>query len=253
MTFAIHIGAERFLLALIDAELINSSFESKLKRSGRKCRLQEIIEEDDVESLKDLFLSPDFEINELHEFKIPQFATLDIEKEFTLIELAAVNGSISCFRFLFINGASHDGITRMAVSGGNVEIIQILEQAGIRPYKSCIVFAIRFHRIEIFDWFTAQFPEIDYSFDCIKYEFVHGINMMEAFCPQEIFDEICASGIVSLVKEFLHYFTLHVETGLKAACLHGHIEIVKLLLSVPSININEYNVNHLLMFACEFS
>lgn len=243
--FAIHVGAEKFLLSLIDAKIINSSFESKLKRAAEKCRLQEIIEEDDVESLKDLFTSPDFDINDLHDFKIPKLIKQSIYKKFTLIKLTAISGSVSCFRFLFINNANLRGIIKFAVSGGSVEIIQILEQAGIHIYKSCIVYAILYHRVEIFDWFIDRFPKIDYSYECIANEFVHGINLMRAFEPQAVFEDICSSGIFSLVEQFLPFFTLRVESGLRAACFHGHIEIVKLLLSVPSIDVNDYEVQHL--------
>lgn len=260
----------RFISLLQDARLFSSSYQSELEKFKKvseriilseKAILISIIEDDDIEKLKQKFVDPTFNINADYFVGISPMIE---EFEFTLLELAAYYGSIACFRHLYINDAKlifligddvllsrRNGfnIMQIAIAGGNVDIIQLIEQAGVHPDQSCVKYAIRFHRIEIFDWLVDQFPELDdFSNDFFRHKFIHGINRLETIDTQETFEVICEIGHMHLFKIiYQNNFNLNPNPGLINAYRFGHIEIVKILLSNPSIDVNSGNVNIVLM------
>lgn len=134
----------------------------------------------------------------------------------------------------------------LAVAGGNEEIIQILEQSKIKLRRSCILYVTIFHRINIFDWILEQLLDSVnmglYYEHCLMNMFINEISWIETLNQQGAFDSSFGCGLVSLVKLFLFNFSLHVHSGLIRACLKGHVEIVKLLLSLPSIDVNKKRV-----------
>lgn len=67
--FGINFEAQPFLLALVEAGLIDSSYEPKLRISDKEF-IQRIIEEDNVEEFQQVFASPDFDMNQVKEFKV---------------------------------------------------------------------------------------------------------------------------------------------------------------------------------------
>lgn len=217
---------------------------------------RKMISNDNVEELKQAFISPDFDINQiqiLNAWKLVEIPLYNFER-MTLIEYAALYGSIACFRFLYINNAElnrkvekYDGyyesyMINMAVAGGNVEIIQILEQAGIIPDESCFEFAIRFHRVEIFDWLVDQFPEFDFSILCFEYEFIHGINRIDKVDAEKALAISIERNISFLVRLLIPHVSVYDDETLSRACELGYTEIVKFLLTFPSINVNEPDV-----------
>lgn len=225
-------------------------FQFTIKYETRKNNFQEIFKKDNFDGLIKAFVSPDFDFNQIHDLSPPiLFWTRHNIHKPTLIELAASCGSIACFRFLHINNAKIDriidmcfkiGIIHLTIAGGNVEIIQILEQARINPDESCIEFAILSHRVEIFDWLVEHFPEFDFSSYCFESEFIHGINRIEAFEAQE---KLCEEIISYLVRLLIPYAQVHDIRTLIMMCELGNTDIVKLLLTIPSINVNKYDAS----------
>lgn len=263
-SFGIETGAFHFYHSLIEAKLINNSIESRLSLVRSQCdaKLQRIIEDDNVIELEEIFASPDFDINDRISFIVSQpIIDANLCDNMTLIELSALCGSIKCFRFLFINDAELErdeefSLIQLAIAGGNVEIIQILEQARILPDQACITYAIILHRIEIFDWLIEQFPdslkEDSDNFNiCIENEFLHGIGYFKISDPLVAFKASCKGGLASLTRLIISKYSLCTQKnninqevekfddeGLCTACDKGHIEVVKLLLTLPSINVN---------------
>jgi ankyrin repeat protein len=80
----------------------------------------------------------------------------------TLIQTAALFGSVNCFRWLLSNGsdiyASDKGfmtLAQAAVAGGNLEIVRICQQYQL-DFSSTAEVAIKYHRDELFDWLYVQ-------------------------------------------------------------------------------------------------
>lgn len=71
------------------------------------------------------------------------------------IDLAALNGSVECFRYLLsLNNAGTTSHTfNMAVIGGNLEIVQLLNQNGTDvDYICALKLAMRYCRYDIANW-----------------------------------------------------------------------------------------------------
>lgn len=215
-------------------------------------KYRKMIEEDDIEMLKELCLSTNFDVNHVYEFFV-SICSPYFNLEITLIELAAYYGSISCFRFLFINGADlirkpsrNPRIIELAIAGGNTDIIQILEQAHCSPDKGCISMAISFHRVEIFDWLVELYPDLindEFSLSqALLDEFIHGVLAMKKVRQYLGFDAACQGGNTSIVRLFLsNFFSISISqdtNGLCNACHFGNLEIVKILVSNPSTGVN---------------
>lgn len=265
--YAIYIKGNYFLIALIDEGFLNVSHRPRLVEtsytgfnqgriiSEEVINYQQIIEDDNIKELKELFVLPNFEIDKEFEFNVSPLIRSNgwMAEAMPLIYFAALCGSISCFRFLLINGACLEKgemffnkkniyrIIYFAIAGGNVEIMTILEQSKILPDPLCYIFAIRFHRIEIFDWLVDQFPESesDYSQECFKSEFIHGINRVKSINPQETFDILCSTNIVYLPKLLITNFPqLNGQKGLCEACETGNTEVVRLIITYLEFNVN---------------
>ncbi|EAY23039.1 hypothetical protein TVAG_182750 [Trichomonas vaginalis G3] len=76
----------------------------------------------------------------------------------TLTKLSALYGAVNCFKYLSLQEPNFTDISNYAVVGGNMEIIRILIQKGIRFDESAIV-ALYFRRDELFDWLQSQKTE----------------------------------------------------------------------------------------------
>lgn len=113
--FELMIGAESFLLSLIEAKLLNDEYKSVIEehkilfttlneRTEQEKQLEKIIEQDNVTELENMFAFPDFDINMTQEFTVPHLFYSLRKAKLSLVEFSALNGSIKCFKYLFING-----------------------------------------------------------------------------------------------------------------------------------------------------
>lgn len=233
-----------------DEEIYYENWSDEMPRSLLDPQLpQEAIENDDIEELQQLTAQLGLDIN--RDYKRMQYS---------MIKYSAYCGSIKCFKFLYSNGASvkHVGLKKdknddkftimdFAVIGGNIEIIRILQQENIQPTSLCIQFAIQFHRIEIFDWLLEQFPEsfdLEYRILCFENEFIHGIKRIEEFNPNYLSRCLVVKGITWLIKILAQNLSLSYENCINLACLNGHVDTVKFLLSLPDIDVNARYVKH---------
>lgn len=225
--------------------------------------LKTVIMKDDIEQLKVIFTQPTFDINQVHQF-LEKPTLTNNRSQNTLIEFSAFCGSIKCFRFLYINGArlirDQLSIMKFAIMGGNVEIIQILEQSHIQVDKTCIRYAIHYHRKEIFDWLLEQFPEshndITLSKICFEDEFIHGIFVFEKFDLKVALENSVRFGLVSLAKDLLSRYSIEENSikeallchGIYSACQTNDIEMVKVLFSVPYYEFYQKGVFFILLY-----
>ena len=83
--------------------------------------------------------------------------TITYETDISLIEFAALCGNAQIFKFLMINGASlNPESADKAVSGGNIEIIEICRSHNITFEKSFNT-AIKYHHNDIAKWIYEQY------------------------------------------------------------------------------------------------
>ena len=66
------------------------------------------------------------------------------------IEVAAMFGSIKCFKYLLMNGDEiNEDTCKFCVAGGNLEIIHLCEQQGLQ-FEDCLFIFSLYHRFAIF-------------------------------------------------------------------------------------------------------
>lgn len=242
--FGCSIEAQPFLLSLIHEKLLSRSHRSRLKPKKHKIHpLQEIIKQDKVDDLQEFCSSPNFSINHKVLFQVPKIYEPYGTEILYSIEYSALCGSAKCFRYLYINGALNDvnkfKILKYAIASNNIEIMELIEQSNVRPSKSDIEFAIWFHRNEIFDWINEQIEFSNFQI-LLKSEFIHGFSKSQPINMQEAFDTSCANGLTYMAKWIVANATVKQGNSLYLACENGHERIVKLLMSLPKINLNSF-------------
>ena len=114
-----------------------------------------IIKHDDLDSLQEIIIDPDFNINQTIDSSIePSFAHFDGLK--TLINIAAYFGAVQCFKYLLMNNAAIEAdLPKIAVMGGSFEIIRICQQRNMK-FIYGLYSAMNFRRYEIFDWLVTN-------------------------------------------------------------------------------------------------
>ena len=80
----------------------------------------------------------------------------------SLIEIAALYGSIECFKFFFSNRVKiSDKILSFAIQGGNLEIIRILSREPNISFQYAIYDACKFLRNDVFNWLLLSIVDED--------------------------------------------------------------------------------------------
>lgn len=204
----------------------NNSIISEIMTMGGIIEQENIIEaikNDDIDAFRSMEANPGFDINlgiELYSLcwgKSPSIYFFILKQlkiyppyseSCSLIQLSALYGAEKIFRYLFINGAKTDDVIEYGICGGSLEIIQILEQGGIRPTVDHKRQAIIFHRIEIFDWLCDMFPDEYPSYCdilCCRHYFIHGLRKIPTknIVIQSCIFESSDSGFIDLI--FLLY------------------------------------------------
>lgn len=89
-----------------------------------------------------------------------------LTKNTSLLQYCAFFGSVNCFKFILLQGASIkytdtvlNTVYQYAVAGGNIEIISLLEQNDvsfcISQYENAVIYSIKFARNEIYQWLES--------------------------------------------------------------------------------------------------
>ena len=114
-------------------------------------------------------------------------AVLSFNDEYSVLEFSAFYGAVKCFKYFFMNFPDNsliniNDLSKLAVAGGNIEIVHICEQNGI-DFSSQLKKAIEFHHNDIVDWILTQYGEIDhslsYSYCCKVFNFPAALFFFE--------------------------------------------------------------------------
>ena len=122
--------------------------------------------EDNIEVLGKEHFSEKYE---MFSRSIESFGFLD-NRNFSMIELAALHGSIKCFKYLLLNSCeTNKSISKLAVIGGNKEIITILMNKGI-DFNDCSLVCFSYHRIDLYESLITKSSIDSASINqCIKF------------------------------------------------------------------------------------
>ena len=203
--------------------------------------LEDAIKADDIETFIKLTSDPSFNHKELIK------TTIEVDFRgrgfFSAIHLAALLGSVKCFKQAMLTGDYDiNYINKYAIAGGNSEIIHILEQNNV-SFNNCLGASIMYHRDELSDWLLMNYKcekvklsqafnwyNIKFFFFCINQNDYNQASINEAFT------EAIAYGSIELVKYFYEKHHADVETEGDSQCtpinlasLNGYLDIVKYL------------------------
>ena len=170
-------------------------------------------------------------------------------KRLTLIIYAAFYASIQIFQYLISNGAELGRkICNSAIHGKNAEIFHILEEKNALSdefiTEDCLTEAIKCHHNEFAKYIINNYisKDNDYTEKGLKFynfEFVNAIDKSLLFILSEydyfiLFDMLLNDKSIDLSEN--KYCLLN--KSLYFASKNNNIEIVKLLLASPNINVN---------------
>lgn len=165
-----------------------------------------IIWHDDLKKLKSLMTNPEFQI--FHK-KIIELYIGRVES-YSFLQMTCRYGAVKCFKYLYMLLKKEnmmkdlESCKKCAIYGGNVEIIHLMEQSGIKYDQSSVLDAIESNNIEIFDWLVEKFPEtlnsIEVHNKCIKSVFLHGIFQIDILNFSQAIGDIVTRDIYELIR-----------------------------------------------------
>ena len=108
------------------------------------------IARDDVDLLIELSTDPSFDVNA--QIGPLFFMTNPTTQEISLIQLAAKNSAINCFKLLISNNANLDKIEKYIIQGGNLEIFRIFEKTSKYNFQKIIGPILQNGSPEMIEW-----------------------------------------------------------------------------------------------------
>ena len=141
---------------------------------GEEGTIERAIFNDDIDELQHIVASQSFNVSETlisiyGFFRLEDCFPAD-EPILTLLDEAALFGSVKCFKYLLLNGVEISKDTCCyAIAGGNNEIVHLCEQKGMK-FEHCLINAIKYHRFDLFEWLILHFSNdrIDVA-SCFEY------------------------------------------------------------------------------------
>lgn len=144
-------------------------FKTKRDQLYHKSTLVSRIRKDDIKFFKKLVSTPNFDIDKRI---LPTLYAQSsyLQNHPTLIQVAALFGSVETFRFLMIHNADLNArdyhamsLPQFAVAGGSIEIIRLCQQNNL-DFSGTLHIAALFHRIDILEWLHEEkFPELTFT------------------------------------------------------------------------------------------
>lgn len=258
----------------------NENKESK-KQTFSKKKLKDIIKNDNLDEFIDFVNKTELKIDG----QIPN-SSFDYDFRFkknppTFVEYAAKMGSLNIFKYLISSKVSvPKNVREEAIYGGNTEIIHIVEDLNISFDINCLSVAIESRNIPVYEYLKNSIGLVN-GIDQLKtsiksfniYVLIDIINeRADLFKNYDSFIEIltatCSCGFL-LLFDFLYnkivplftnprfdinfkylndvfYFKIFNETILFICSNLYKIEIIKIILQNPEIDINSPNINGIL-------
>ena len=226
--------------------------------------------EDDVDNLQQLLAIQNTETEQKY-YDIQQFfpgVTYFFMKKLSNLQIAALFGSVKCFRFLLINGEEIKAKTcEYAIIGGNYEIVHLCEQNGLK-FEKCLNVSVQFHRFDLFEWLNNHFNYDKILLDeCILYYNEPIIYLYITNSPEEKDDSgitpinwASLVGNLEIVKYLYekHHVDIEIEsttgdTPIISASFAGNLEVVKYLYEHCHANTekkNKYYENAIIFASC---
>ena len=185
--------------------------------------------------------------------------------DYTLLDIAALFGSVKCFKYIFLNMESIPESTALyAIQGGSIEIVQILNQKDI-DFSECFNLSIRYHQYELAEWILLNCDSYDtplsgcllyYNFKAFLYYSNH-YDLTDQHAndnypiPSDSYDALhaaCYIGHLPLVKYLIENCKMnkdektmyHGVTPLQIACQEGNFQIVKYLIEQAKVSYEIY-------------
>lgn len=261
-----HIEEEFYKIVCQNDEIDDENYEQNRKIGENELKICEIIRNDKIDDFVIYVTKNNTSINMEIPKSIYETNFYLIEKVPTLIEYAAFFGSIQIFNYLRLNGANlSPSLWFYVVHGRNPELVHFLESNKIEPenksYQKVYEESLLCHHNEIADYIKLNY--FDKNEDGL-YSIVSSHNY-EYFPDEEIlinqknksFCYFCQFDYFYLVKimldniiydaefqEYINYKNELYYTPFLGAVLNNNIKIVKLLLSMPEIDINIQTISN---------
>ncbi|OHS95863.1 hypothetical protein TRFO_10266 [Tritrichomonas foetus] len=145
----------------------------------------------------------------------------------TLLEFSAFFRSIIIFKYLLMNGAKlTPKLPKFATAGGNYEIIHILESRNM-SFDGCLDIAIAYFREDLINYFIEtknyQFSISSLVSAIMNYNYEYFFKILQE---------------TKNINEITQYAFGTVMSPLHAAAENGYLDIVKILCSLPDIDLN---------------
>ena len=191
-----------------------------------------IILHDDVEKLQTYLIE-----NTAEDIYCDTNLLLDVPNTTTInsLQCCEILSSIKCFKYLIMNSKQISSIdAKIAVAGGNLEIVHILEQKG-ESFSSCLPIAVIYYRNDITEWLCNHFP-----LTITQPAYFGSYNEALFYYFEEKIDETnmisvllgaCSVDNIGLVKYLLEKYEIEGEKCFADAAKCGNINAFKYLLS----------------------
>ena len=182
--------------------------------------VEQIIEQDNLEALKREFQKGASKLCCLRTVFSPNAWSL---KKMTMIEWAALCGSISVFKYLMVNEGDLSMIAPFAIAGGNDEIYELCKKN--ENQRQSLQAAAEFRRFSVFDVLFKFARKNDY-------------NELLCYCSKSNNLRGCQCCINSGANINYHSGLENEMTALLQASRCGHIDITSYLLTCSFTNVN---------------
>ena len=166
-------------------------FEDFSIEMREKTKIEEIIEKDDIDSFRFISNETNFDFNR----RLTKNNQLFKYSEIPIISYCIEKNSIKCFKYSLINGAdpskkSFDNYKEMwdgygfAGAIGNIQLIKMIQDQGIKISKNVIEGSSKFHQNHIIQWIAKDYCYLmhDGLKNCLKYDNIEGFDIINNNC-----------------------------------------------------------------------
>ena len=233
----------------------NIHFISNIYDKKNSKKIFKILRNDNLEKLQEISTQNNFNFNQKIEPSLYERYSFINNYNVSLIDYCAFFGSINCFKYLLLNGASVQNTLKYAIAGGNLEIIHLCEQNNTL-FEDALETAIQFHQNDIFYYYyDKKIEKIKdltilgtqcikfYNFKILQFLIFEGLKITD-----KIINKLARYGNIFLLV-LLKKECIFPKNILLSAVKSKNFEIVNLILNNEKININE---KYIYFFSLEF-